>query len=76
MDAGQGQVVARDSNLNAFFLSGDTWQQLPSANLKHVSVGPAGMWGVSQSDKIFKLVAGNWAVMEGKTETLVIQPEI
>ncbi|KAM6946374.1 fish-egg lectin-like [Aplochiton taeniatus] len=43
-------------------MSGNNWQPLPDANLKHVTVGPAGTWGVDNQDQILKLVGGSWVV--------------
>ncbi|XP_071776095.2 fish-egg lectin-like [Centroberyx gerrardi] len=65
IDAGQGKVVATDKYHHAYFLSGSTWYRLPSATLKHVTVGHAGTWGVSTSDYIYKLVGGSWARASG-----------
>uniref|UniRef100_A0A8C6KI54 Fish-egg lectin-like n=1 Tax=Nothobranchius furzeri TaxID=105023 RepID=A0A8C6KI54_NOTFU len=60
IDAGQGQVVLTDSSSNVFFLSGSTWSKLGSVPLKHVTVGPAGIWGVDSSNKIYKFVGGDF----------------
>nr|CBK52298.1 lectin [Dicentrarchus labrax] len=66
IDAGQGKVVARDRNYYAYFLSGTTWQRLGSYRaLKHVSVGPAGIWAVDTSNRVHKYVAGNFKLSSG-----------
>lgn len=65
IDAGQGKVVMRDRNNQAYFLSGSTWYNLGTVRLKHVSVGPAGIWGVDASNKVYKYVAGNFVVSAG-----------
>nr|BAL61198.1 Fish-egg lectin [Oplegnathus fasciatus] len=65
IDAGQGKVVLTDKNHNAYFLSGSTWYRLGSYSLKHVSVGPAGIWGVDTSNKVYKYVAGNFLLSNG-----------
>ncbi|XP_026220270.1 fish-egg lectin-like [Anabas testudineus] len=67
IDAGQGKVVMRDRNNQAYFLSGSTWYNLGTVRLKHVSVGPAGIWGVDASNKVYKYVAGNFVVSAGFT---------
>uniref|UniRef100_A0A3P9PG68 Fish-egg lectin n=1 Tax=Poecilia reticulata TaxID=8081 RepID=A0A3P9PG68_POERE len=51
IDADRGMVVMTDKNSSAFFLSGSCWSKLGSVPLKHVSVGPAGIWGVDQQNK-------------------------
>uniref|UniRef100_UPI003AAECD02 fish-egg lectin-like n=1 Tax=Centroberyx gerrardi TaxID=166262 RepID=UPI003AAECD02 len=65
IDAGQGKVVATDRYNRNFFLSGTTWHRLPAAALKHVTVGHAGMWGVSTSNLVYKFVSGTWARTPG-----------
>ncbi|KAM7366879.1 hypothetical protein PAMP_014817 [Pampus punctatissimus] len=65
VDAGQGKVVARDSNYYVYFLSGSSWYRLGSLRLKHVSVGPAGMWGTDTSNKVYKYIAGNFVGATG-----------
>uniref|UniRef100_A0A8C6NIY9 Fish-egg lectin n=1 Tax=Nothobranchius furzeri TaxID=105023 RepID=A0A8C6NIY9_NOTFU len=65
IDAGQGQVVLTDSSSNVFFLSGSTWSKLGSVPLKHVTVGPAGIWGVDSSNKIYKFVGGDFVSVHG-----------
>ncbi|KAM4712378.1 LOW QUALITY PROTEIN: fish-egg lectin-like [Anableps anableps] len=59
LDAGQGMVVMTDQNSNVFYLSG-SWSKLGSVPLKHVSVGPAGIWGVDRHDKVYKFTAGDF----------------
>uniref|UniRef100_A0A672G7U0 Uncharacterized protein n=1 Tax=Salarias fasciatus TaxID=181472 RepID=A0A672G7U0_SALFA len=49
IDAGQGQVVMTNNKSEAFFLSGSTWTGLGSVPMKHVSVGPTGIWGVDNT---------------------------
>uniref|UniRef100_A0A672G7R4 Fish-egg lectin-like n=1 Tax=Salarias fasciatus TaxID=181472 RepID=A0A672G7R4_SALFA len=49
IDAGQGQVVMRNDKSEVFVLSGSTWIRLGSVPIKHVSVGPAGIWGVDNN---------------------------
>ncbi|KAM7366880.1 hypothetical protein PAMP_014818 [Pampus punctatissimus] len=65
VDAGQGKVVARDSNYYVYFLSGSSWYRLGSLRLKHVSVGPAGIWGTDTSNKVYKYIAGNFVGATG-----------
>uniref|UniRef100_A0A8C6LKR3 Fish-egg lectin-like n=1 Tax=Nothobranchius furzeri TaxID=105023 RepID=A0A8C6LKR3_NOTFU len=60
IDAGQGQVVMTDSSSNAYFLSGSGWSKLGTVPLSHVTVGPAGIWGVDSFDKIYKFVRGDF----------------
>ncbi|MEQ2234854.1 hypothetical protein ILYODFUR_035699 [Ilyodon furcidens] len=60
LDAGKGMVVMTDKLSNVFFLSGSTWFKLGSVPLKHVSVGPAGIWGVNNNDTVFKFAAGDF----------------
>ncbi|KAA8579918.1 hypothetical protein FQN60_005941, partial [Etheostoma spectabile] len=54
IDAGLGNVVARD-NLNiAYSLIGEQWQRLSTIRFKHVSVGPAGLWGCDTTNRVYK----------------------
>ncbi|CAB1347417.1 unnamed protein product [Coregonus sp. 'balchen'] len=57
IDAGLGQVVATDTSQIPFYLVGDKWIRLPGS-LKHITIGPAGIWGVNKGDSIYKYVAG------------------
>ncbi|CAB1347418.1 unnamed protein product [Coregonus sp. 'balchen'] len=57
IDAGLGQVVATDTSQIPYYLVGDEWIRLPGS-LKHITVGPAGIWGVNKGDSIYKYVAG------------------
>ncbi|CAB1346236.1 unnamed protein product [Coregonus sp. 'balchen'] len=54
---GLGQVVATDTSQIPYYLVGDEWIRLPGS-LKHITVGPAGIWGVNKEDSIYKYVAG------------------
>uniref|UniRef100_A0A8C8VFA4 Fish-egg lectin n=1 Tax=Pelusios castaneus TaxID=367368 RepID=A0A8C8VFA4_9SAUR len=49
---------------NIYTLYGDNWVQLPGA-LKHVTIGPAGVWGVNNNNNIYKLVGGSWQQTTG-----------
>ncbi|XP_064795415.1 fish-egg lectin-like [Oncorhynchus masou masou] len=64
IDAGLGQVVATDTSQIPYYLVGDKWIRLPGS-LKHITVGPAGIWGVNKADSIYKYVAGNWMQAAG-----------
>ncbi|KAL0979013.1 hypothetical protein UPYG_G00179310 [Umbra pygmaea] len=65
IDAGQGQVVATDTSSIPYSLRGSKWSRLPGS-LKHITVGPAGTWGVNKEDAIYKYVAGDWVLAEGR----------
>ncbi|XP_043964111.1 fish-egg lectin-like [Gambusia affinis] len=65
IDAGQGMVVMTDIKSNVFLLSGSGWSKLGSVPLKHVSVGPAGIWGVNQQNKVYKFVASDFVPIRG-----------
>lgn len=65
LDAGEGKVVMTDELSSAFFLSGSTWYKLGSVPLKHVSVGPAGLWGVDPLNRVYKYVAGDFISFDG-----------
>ncbi|XP_015233921.1 PREDICTED: fish-egg lectin-like [Cyprinodon variegatus] len=60
VDAGHGIVVMTDILYNSFFLTGSSWSKLGSVPLKHVSVGPAGIWGVNKDDKVHKFSGGDF----------------
>ncbi|XP_021432484.2 fish-egg lectin-like isoform X1 [Oncorhynchus mykiss] len=59
IDAGLGQVVATDTSQTPYYLVGNEWIRLPGS-LRHITVGPTGIWGVSNGNLMFKYVAGNW----------------
>ncbi|XP_018559505.1 fish-egg lectin-like [Lates calcarifer] len=65
IDAGQGQVVAIDKYNRAYYLSGSSWYRLGSVSLKHVSVGPAGIWGTDNSNKVYKYIGGDFKLAKG-----------
>ncbi len=66
IDAGQGQVVARDTSSYVYFLIGAYWQRMTtSVRFRHVSVGPAGLWGSGTTNKVYKYVAGNFLPSTG-----------
>uniref|UniRef100_A0A3B3XIU6 Tectonin beta-propeller repeat containing 2 n=1 Tax=Poecilia mexicana TaxID=48701 RepID=A0A3B3XIU6_9TELE len=65
IDAGQGMVVLTDKNSSAFLLSRSSWSKLGSVSLKHVSVGPAGIWGVDQQNEVYKFVASDFVPTYG-----------
>lgn len=65
IDAGQGQVVMRDRYDQVFFLSGTTWFKLGTVKLRHVSVGPAGLWGTDSTNRVYKYVAGDFVAFDG-----------
>ncbi|XP_041725328.1 fish-egg lectin [Coregonus clupeaformis] len=69
IDAGLGQVVATDTSQIPYYLVGDKWIRLPGS-LKHITVGPAGIWGVNKEDSIYKYVAGNWVQAAGLLKQL------
>uniref|UniRef100_A0A8C7K3K5 Fish-egg lectin n=1 Tax=Oncorhynchus kisutch TaxID=8019 RepID=A0A8C7K3K5_ONCKI len=69
IDAGLGQVVATDTSQIPYYLVGDKWIRLPGS-LKHITVGPAGIWGVNKDYAIYKYVAGNWVKAEGLLKQL------
>ncbi|XP_052362817.1 fish-egg lectin-like [Oncorhynchus keta] len=64
IDAGLGQVVATNTSQTPYYLVGDKWIPL-SGSMKHITVGPAGIWGVNKADSIYKYVAGNWVQAAG-----------
>ncbi|XP_064795413.1 fish-egg lectin-like [Oncorhynchus masou masou] len=64
IDAGLGQVVATNTSQTPYYLVGDKWIRLPGS-LKHITVGPAGIWGINKADSIYKYVAGNWVQAAG-----------
>jgi hypothetical protein len=70
IDAGLGQVVATDTSQTPYYLVGNEWIRLPGS-LRHITVGPAGIWGVSNGNLMFKYVAGNWAQFASKWRTLL-----
>ncbi|XP_066573988.1 fish-egg lectin-like [Amia ocellicauda] len=52
-----------------FTLYGDHWNHLPGS-LKHVTVGPSGVWGTSSTNNIFKLVGANWVQVTGQLQQI------
>ncbi|XP_029968776.1 fish-egg lectin-like [Salarias fasciatus] len=66
IDAGQGQVVMRNDKSEAFVLSGSTWTRLGSLPIRHISVGPAGIWGVDSSDKVYRFGDSDFLLTHGQ----------
>ncbi|XP_064795411.1 fish-egg lectin-like [Oncorhynchus masou masou] len=69
IDAGLGQVVATNTSQIPYYLVGDEWIPLPGS-MKHITVGPAGIWGVNKADSIYKYVGGNWVQAAGSLKQL------
>ncbi|KAE8277437.1 hypothetical protein D5F01_LYC24630 [Larimichthys crocea] len=46
-------------------LCGTTWFKLGSPRLKHVTVGPGGIWGADTSNRVYKYVNGQFQVAGG-----------
>ncbi|XP_029901330.1 fish-egg lectin-like [Myripristis murdjan] len=65
IDAGLGLVVATDRSHHSHLLSGSNWYNLPGNNLRHVSVGHAGIWGVDTKSKVHRLQGGTWTNVPG-----------
>lgn len=68
IDAGQGMVVARNSYYYPYFLSGTAWYRLGTVKLKHVTAGPAGIWGTGTSNRVYKYTAGNFTAVPGSLQ--------
>ncbi|KAL0979014.1 hypothetical protein UPYG_G00179330 [Umbra pygmaea] len=68
IDASLGLVVAIDVNQIPYYLQRglirDDWIRMPGL-LKHITVGPAGTWGVDRADTLFQYIAGKWVQVEG-----------
>ncbi|KAL0962492.1 hypothetical protein UPYG_G00340720 [Umbra pygmaea] len=69
IDAGIGLVVGTDTSEIPYYLVGDQWVRLPGS-LKHITVGPAGMWGVNEAYAIYKYVSGTWVQAAGLLKQL------
>ncbi|XP_059182303.1 fish-egg lectin-like [Centropristis striata] len=69
IEAGQGKVVARDSNYYPYFLIGSSWTRLGTTRMKHVTVGPAGLWGAGTNNRVYKYVSGNFVQSSGTSMT-------
>uniref|UniRef100_A0A672G694 Fish-egg lectin-like n=1 Tax=Salarias fasciatus TaxID=181472 RepID=A0A672G694_SALFA len=67
IDAGQGQVVMTNDKSEAFFLRESTWTRLASVPIKHISVGPAGIWGVDSSNNVYKYGGGDFVLSNGQS---------
>ncbi|XP_030005904.1 fish-egg lectin-like [Sphaeramia orbicularis] len=67
IDAGNGMVVGRDRYNRGYFLARNSWYSLGSTYFKHLTVGPAGLWGVSTTSKVYKYIAGNFVQANGIT---------
>ncbi|XP_035534733.1 fish-egg lectin-like [Morone saxatilis] len=66
VDAGLGKVIARDTSGYAYLLIGTSWYRLTtSVRFKHVSVGPAGIWGADTSNRAQKFIAGQFRQSSG-----------
>ncbi|XP_051901310.1 fish-egg lectin-like [Pristis pectinata] len=59
IDAGNGMVFGVNASGSVYARAGNSWILFPG-NLKHVTVGPAGVWGIGQNMDVYQLVAGTW----------------
>ncbi|KAM5132533.1 fish-egg lectin-like [Mantella aurantiaca] len=59
IDAGVGEVYGVDDDDNVYHWEDYNWKQIPG-KLTHVSVGPAGVWGVNRENILFKMHDGIW----------------
>uniref|UniRef100_A0A668AGV1 Fish-egg lectin-like n=1 Tax=Myripristis murdjan TaxID=586833 RepID=A0A668AGV1_9TELE len=57
VDAGLGQVVARNRYNWGYLLMRSSWYSLPYIRIRHVSVGHAGIWAVDTSFRVYQLQA-------------------
>lgn len=65
IDAGHGRVVVTTTSRYPYTLIGNSWYRLTTLRFKHVSVGPAGLWGSDTSNRVYKYVAGNFLQTRG-----------
>ncbi|XP_062895045.1 fish-egg lectin-like [Mobula hypostoma] len=65
IDAGNGMVFGVDATSFVYTRVGDAWVLFPG-RLRHVTVGPAGVWGVGQDMGIYRLAAGGWQNVTGE----------
>ena len=65
VDAGAGLVVGVDKDNQVFTRVESKWIPLPR-KMKHVTIGPAGLWGVTVDNYIYKNVGCCWSWVPGK----------
>uniref|UniRef100_A0A8D2JKM3 Uncharacterized protein n=1 Tax=Varanus komodoensis TaxID=61221 RepID=A0A8D2JKM3_VARKO len=64
IDAGNGLVVGLEPTGNAFMLNGDDWLYL-AGDMKHVTVGPNGLWMTGNNGNLYRMIGGNLEKIEG-----------
>ncbi|XP_066574054.1 fish-egg lectin-like [Amia ocellicauda] len=64
-----GQVFGTNEDNLIFTLYGDRWNHLPGS-LKHITVGPSGIWGINSTNAVLKLVGANWVQVPGQMKQI------
>uniref|UniRef100_A0A8C8SSB0 Uncharacterized protein n=1 Tax=Pelusios castaneus TaxID=367368 RepID=A0A8C8SSB0_9SAUR len=66
IDAGNGEVIGLDEARDVYVLYEGNWLNVSGGGpMKHVSVGPVGMWAVDSQNYIYRLVGGSWQKTTG-----------
>ncbi|XP_043944898.1 fish-egg lectin-like [Protopterus annectens] len=65
LDASVGMVYGVGTDGKVYTLQSEAWEQIPG-DLSHVTIGPAGLWGVCQNSSIFKYWNNTWNEVKGE----------
>jgi len=64
IDAGLGSVGGVNNDSEVFLFLGNSFTKI-RASLKHITIGPAGQFGVSPANTIFKFQSGQFGLIQG-----------
>ncbi|OCT73235.1 fish-egg lectin [Xenopus laevis] len=67
LDAGSGMVIGVSESGHVFNWTGNDFLLVPGEQLAHVTVGPAGVWGVGKNTVVYKLQDNQWKTIAGGT---------
>ncbi|KAE8594142.1 hypothetical protein XENTR_v10019457 [Xenopus tropicalis] len=67
LDAGDGMVLGVSESGHVFNWTGNDFLLVPGQQLAHVTVGPAGIWGVGKDNVVYKLLGNQWKTITGGT---------
>ena len=68
IDAGMGQVVATNYLQKTYALNKGDWTLLSDypLQMKYITTGTDGIWGVSTKNQLYRMIAGNFTKVPGE----------
>ncbi|OCT73236.1 fish-egg lectin [Xenopus laevis] len=67
LDAGSGMVFGVSDSGQVFNWTGNEFLPVAGQQLAHVTVGPAGVWGVAKDNVVYKLQGTQWKTKTGQS---------